>query len=331
MLEFSVTKNGKELPKSKYIWNEKTKVFSTEENNLVIDFSHINRVTFNTSYSCTFNAGSDCTFNTGSDCTFNTGWGCTFNTGWGCTFKTDYSCTFKTDYSCTFKTSSDCTFNTGWGCTFKTGYNCTFKTGYNCTFSTGSACTFNTGGTSAIVRKDTNEVIRLKADITYKLCPFDIKGYLTKLPDENAFYKEVNGERVEHIIADNILSKVIKKKGNVYHVKNHKSKKATYLVKDGDIYSHGDTLEEAKESLQYKVSSRDTSEFERYSLDDELDKVTLIRAYRAITGACEGGTKYFCENTEIPARLTVREAIELTKGQYNSSLFEEFFTKKCEV
>ena len=136
---------------------------------------------------------------------------------------------------------------------------------------------------------------------------------------------DIDGQRVEHIIADNILSKVIKKKGNIYHVQNYGSDKITYLVKDGDIYSHGETLKEAKESLKYKISNRDISEFEKYTLDDELDDITIIRMYRAITGACEAGTKYFCENNKLPKKCTIRKAIELTQGQYGNESFRKFF------
>jgi hypothetical protein len=96
----SVTQNGKELDKSKYNWDEKNKIFSTEENNLVLDFSDYSEVTFNTSYSCTFKTGSYCTF------------------------KTSFNCTFKTGDYCTFTTGSNCTFNTGFNCIFKTGANC---------------------------------------------------------------------------------------------------------------------------------------------------------------------------------------------------------------
>jgi len=98
-----ITQNGKELDASKYSWDEKTKTFSTNENNLVLDFSDFseyNGVTFNTGSGCTFNTGSHCTFKTGYSCTFNTGSGCTFNTGFGCTFKTYSNCTFKTGDNC---------------------------------------------------------------------------------------------------------------------------------------------------------------------------------------------------------------------------------------
>ena len=73
---FSVTQNGKELDKSKYNWDENNKVFSTKEDNLVLDFSDYFGVTFRTGYSCTFNTGSYCTFKTGYSCTFKTGDNC---------------------------------------------------------------------------------------------------------------------------------------------------------------------------------------------------------------------------------------------------------------
>ena len=248
--------------------------------------------------------GSDCTFDTGSNCTFDTGSNCTFDTG------------------------SDCTFDTGDNCTFKTGSNCTFDTGYDCTFKTGFNCTFDTGSDCVAIRRDVFEFFELKKGIIYKLCPYNIKGYLTKNENEDAFYIDIDGQRVEHIIADGILSKVVKKRGNVYHVINHGSNDVTYLIKAGDIYSHGNTLKEARESLKYKISNRDTSEFENYKFDDELDQTTLIRMYRAITGACETGTRYFCENNKLPKKCTIRKAIELTKGQYNWEQFKEFFDDK---
>ena len=73
---FTVSQNGKELDKSKYSWDEKSKTFGTDENDLVLDFSEHNGVAFKT--------GANCTFKTGSNCTFNTGWNCTFNVGEKC-------------------------------------------------------------------------------------------------------------------------------------------------------------------------------------------------------------------------------------------------------
>ena len=335
---YSVTQNGKPLEKEKYTWDEETRTFSTREGSLVLDFREYSVCTFKTGDDCTFNTGSGCTFDTGCSCTFDTGSDCIFDTGPGCTFKTGYACTFNTSSYCTFKTDSDCTFKTGYACTFDTGFdctfktdsNCTFKTGFDCTFKTGSNCTFKTGEKCVIVRRDEFEIIQPKENEIIKLCPYQISGYISKRENENAFYMNMpDGTRQEHIIADSILSKVISKKTikdlTIYKVINHNKTKESFLVFDGENYSHGDTLKEAKESLIYKISNRDTSEFEKYSINDELDKATLIKMYRAITGACEAGTRYFCENNEIPDRCTIKKAIELTKGQYNADKFEGFF------
>ena len=81
-LNFSITKNGKELDKTLYEWDEKTRTFSTLENGLVLDFG--------TGFNCTFDTGFDCTFKTGSGCTFDTSYNCTFDTGFDCTFKTGF-------------------------------------------------------------------------------------------------------------------------------------------------------------------------------------------------------------------------------------------------
>jgi hypothetical protein len=40
-MNFTVTQFGKDLPKSKYTWDEKSKTFSSIEDNLVLDFSDI--------------------------------------------------------------------------------------------------------------------------------------------------------------------------------------------------------------------------------------------------------------------------------------------------
>ena len=84
----------------------KTKVFSSREPNLVLDFSLLPGWTFRTSYGCTFTTSFNCVFKTTSNCTFNTKFGCTFKTGRGCTFTTGSGCTFRTGSNCTFDTRS---------------------------------------------------------------------------------------------------------------------------------------------------------------------------------------------------------------------------------
>ena len=87
-----VLQNGKPLSLDKFEWDEKTKTFSSNENDLVLDFAGIGNCTFKTGWYCTFDTGDGCTFKTGSECTFKTGDGCTFDTGDSCTFKTGSDC-----------------------------------------------------------------------------------------------------------------------------------------------------------------------------------------------------------------------------------------------
>ena len=126
---FSVTQFGKELDNSKYTWNEENKIFSTKENNLVLDFSYYN--------------------------------GVAFRTGFFCTFKTSHHCTFETLDNCVFYTGDCCKFHTHACCVFKTGSFCEFYTGAKCAFYTAENCIFKTGSSCSIIRVDVEGVIEI--------------------------------------------------------------------------------------------------------------------------------------------------------------------------
>ena len=98
-----------------------------------------------------------------------------------------------------------------------------------------------------------------------------------------------------------------------------------FVVEKDGIFSHGETVKQAISDFQYKISGRDCSELKSWKLTDEKSREELIQAYRKITGACSEGTKYFCEKTKLPKKCSVEKAIEITKGQWNSKVFEEFF------
>jgi uncharacterized cupin superfamily protein len=161
MTNFSVTKDGKVLDPSFYNWDENTKTFSSDVDGLVLDFTGVDGVTFNTGHYCVFLTSSECTFNTISFCTFLTGADCTFNVGPSCIFNTGFSCTFKT----------------GSSCTFKTGYSCTFKTGSSCTFKTGSSCIFEVGENCSLIRYDVKGVTEIPTGKKIQLNDYGISGY----------------------------------------------------------------------------------------------------------------------------------------------------------
>ena len=149
------------------------------------------------------------------------------------------------------------------------------------------------------------------------------------LKDEIVHISHPSGREFLHV--DGILSEVIEKKGNVYHVRNSVNGLNGYVVTDGNNYwAHGYTLDEAKQDLLYKMSFRDKSEYEKLTLDSELPYDEAIACYRVITGACQFGTKSYLEH-RLPKpnkeKYTIREMIELTKGEYGGKEFREFFEK----
>lgn len=143
-----------------------------------------------------------------------------------------------------------------------------------------------------------------------------------------ALFWERNG--VRYIKADGIFSVIDSHHGNAYKVHAlGQEDNPLYLITDGEgHWSHGATLEEAKADLIYKINDRDTSEYEKLSLDDTLSYEEAIAAYRSITGACSAGTIDFIENrlpTPHKDKYTIREIIKLTKNEYGGKTFAQFF------
>ena len=134
---------------------------------------------------------------------------------------------------------------------------------------------------------------------------------------------------MEYIMVDRIFTAVDSHHGNVYRVHTLGSNKQLYLVTDGDNHwAHGDTLQEARVDLIYKINDRDTSMYDGMTLDSTLTFEEAIAAYRTITGACSPGTRDYINN-RLPkphkAKYTIREIISLTEGEYGSERFMEFF------
>lgn len=204
-MDFSITKEGKKLKKSLYTWDEKVRVLSTNEGNLVLDFSDIDRVTFKTGSICIFKTGHNCVFNTGFGCIFKTGDSCNFRTGSNCTFNTGSNCTFDTGSNCTFDTDGRCTFDTSSDCTFDVSFNCTFKTDHSCIFKAGGGCTFKTGHNCVIIRRDVSEVIKIPEDVEIRLNSYKTSGYVVQPKREiveiegRRYYKDEVQERLREL------------------------------------------------------------------------------------------------------------------------------------
>ena len=143
---------------------------------------------------------------------------------------------------------------------------------------------------------------------------------------EDTYYTLYNHEFVEVQIIDDVKTIILNRKKNVLKGLFLDSLNPCYVVEKDGIYSHGATLKEAKDSLIYKISNRDTSMYKDYSLDTVVTFEEGIKMYRVITGACEAGTRNFVEGlAKKKKKYTVQEIITATKGQYGNETFKEFF------
>lgn len=159
----------------------------------------------------------------------------------------------------------------------------------------------------------------------------------TQITDTSMVNRKFNTDMVDKlwsnskfIKVDGMFSEKINHHGNVWKVKKINGPKTFFIVTDGNgKYAHGDTIQEAKKDLIYKISNRDKSEYESLTLDSVLSFEEAIECYRVITGACSFGTKDFVENylTEKKESYTIREMIKLTKGRYGNESFKDFFNK----
>ena len=103
--------------------------------------------------------------------------------------------------------------------------------------------------------------------------------------------------------------------------------KTSFVIERSGMFSHGETLVLARESLIYKVSDRDTQRFSGWSAETEISLEDAIASYRAITGACKQGTRNFCAQQKLKLKnnYTVGEVIDLTKGAYGHDTYKQFF------
>lgn len=91
-----VLRSGKPLDEYLFFWDAEAKTFSTDENNLVIDFTGRASHTIRVGSHCMLKVGPCCVLHTGPYCIFQTDDKCKFYTGVGCVFQTGKDCTFKT-------------------------------------------------------------------------------------------------------------------------------------------------------------------------------------------------------------------------------------------
>jgi len=131
-----------------------------------------------------------------------------------------------------------------------------------------------------------------------------------------------------YLYADGILTHVKRRKavnGITYYQGKIPNRNVVY---DGKNYAHCKDFRTGIADLIFKsAKERGAGQYQQDPLDKPFTVPELATRYRVITGACQQGTQAFIDSfgDQLKERYTIREVIELTKGQYGAGRFAEFY------
>ena len=153
--------------------------------------------------------------------------------------------------------------------------------------------------------------------------------------------KSFNGEPVYRIDGVNTLIRSVR--GNTAHgaiVNNDLTLTPCYIVKQDNVFAHGETLREAMGALREKLFE-DMPEEER--IDAFLRETDREKAYptqyfydwhHRLTGSCDMGRKQFAHDHGVDLEhgmMTLAEFLELTKDAYGGDVIRKVISKMQEV
>lgn len=142
--------------------------------------------------------------------------------------------------------------------------------------------------------------------------------------------KEVNGDTV--YIVDDVPTIIKSVRDNIaqgFILQRDLTLKPCHIVKEQNMFAHGDTLHDAFTALQEKLYDDSTEEerieafrkkFPEY--DTLYSNRDLFAYHHVLTGSCRMGRESFCKDRgiDLDGNTTVREFIELTKDSYGGDV-----------
>ena len=148
----------------------------------------------------------------------------------------------------------------------------------------------------------------------------------------NPQYRKLqNGDYVpgRYLYADNILTHVKRKRAIQGYTLYVGKIPGVNVVSDGNNYAHCRTIRDGIADLIFKAAKdRGAEQYKTLTPDSVLKTEEAITMYRIITGACQQGTARFVESIgNLKDEYTVREIIEMTKGQYGADRFAKYFNE----
>mgnify|MGYP004513777303 CR=1 FL=1 len=142
--------------------------------------------------------------------------------------------------------------------------------------------------------------------------------------------KEINGDTV--YVVDDVPTIIKTVRANIaqgFILQRDLTLKPCYIVKEQNMFAHGDTLHDAFSALQEKLYDDSTEEerieafrkkFPEY--DTPYPNRDLFAYHHVLTGSCRMGRESYCKDKgiDLDGSTTVREFIELTKGSYGGDV-----------
>ena len=151
----------------------------------------------------------------------------------------------------------------------------------------------------------------------------------TSITDTGKVKKLRDGDYVEgrYLYADGILTHVRKRRKLGSYTVYVGKIKGKNVVSDGVHYAHCYSIRDGIADILFKTASdRGADQYKGMSLDTEMTVDEAVTMYRVITGACRQGSAAFVDGLKNKKeRYTIRECIELTRGQYGAERFASFF------
>ena len=143
--------------------------------------------------------------------------------------------------------------------------------------------------------------------------------------------KDGDYEPNKYIYADGILTHVKRKTQKGIYTYYYGRIKGQNVIYDGEYYAHCGSFKKGVHDLSFKrLKERGAEQYRNLTLDSVLSFEDAKNMYRIITGACEAGTNQFISSLKkVKKSYSVREIIEMTKGQYGSGTFKEFFERRA--
>ena len=153
--------------------------------------------------------------------------------------------------------------------------------------------------------------------------------------------KSFNGELVYRIDGVNTLIRSVR--GNTAHgaiVNNDLTLIPCYIVKQDNVFAHGETLREAMEALRDKLfeDMPEDDRIEMFLSETDRGKTYPTQYFydwhHRLTGSCDMGRKQFARDHGVDLEhgmMTMTEFLELTKDAYGGDVIRKAISKMREV